>query len=152
MDEQTTAAVVDSTDAQEQQPAGATPGKTFTQAELDGIVKSRIDKQNAKHAGEVDSLNAKIAELTKRCDELAGERDALNAKAQRDAILANVAAEYGIDASVLRGDTEDEIKAHAEQLKSVLNSTRSVRGGEEIHHGGGTAPRDIFAEWMKNNS
>ena len=47
----------------ENQPAGDSLQKTFTEQEVDAKIKARIDKQNAKHAEELAAVSARVKEL-----------------------------------------------------------------------------------------
>lgn len=150
MDEQTAAEVVDSTEETREAPSAEEPReKSFTQAEVDTIVKGRIDKQNAKHAEEMAALNARITELETLNADVTKERDALAGEKALAELVAKVAKETGVDSSLLRGTTEEELTAHAEQLKSFIES---VSGYPDLHDKGEQVPAnkksnaDVFGE------
>ena len=130
---------------QEPNPTGGTgPEKTFTQAQLDAIVAERLARDR-KDRADYDELKAKAAELDalKEAGKSALEKaqsQAADYKAQLEALQAEtkrrdardkVAAETGIPAGLLNGDTEEACKAHAEALLKW-------RGG-----GGGTPNRGV---------
>lgn len=101
-------------------PAPAT--KTFSAEELDAIVKARIDKQNAKHAVETDELNQRLAKS--EADKLAAEARAQELEHEREMRewADEAASEFGVPASVLRGDSLDAMKEHAAQIKASMSA------------------------------
>ena len=62
-------------------------------------------------------------------------------------LLAGVAKETGVDASVLRGSTKEELEAHAESLKSVFKPSAPVIDGQAKTPGG--SPSDPDREFVK---
>lgn len=96
--------------------------KAFTQEELDAVVKHRIDKQNAKHAKELDDLKARIATLEEEGAKIKTERDNLQHASDISAWKAKAAQEMGVQASILRGDSEEEIRQHAQAIKDAMPS------------------------------
>lgn len=128
-------------ETEQNHPAGGSAPKTFTAAELDAEVKRRIDKQNVKHAGELDEINSRLKELE---DKLAAEE----AKAERLQLehdlnewKAKASTDTGVPANLLRGSSEQEIQEHAEQLKAAL-STLPHTGDQ----GTPTAPKAMTKE------
>lgn len=97
----------------------------FTQADVDAIVKRRIDKQNAKHAEEMAQLNAALDEAKSNAQSAAAERDALKASAQKSEWAAAAAKEYGVPSTILRGDTEEEIAKHAQEIAAEIGKNRA---------------------------
>lgn len=132
--------------------AETTSERTFTQAELDSIVKDRLKREREKHA-DYDVLKAKAekfdaaeeaskSELQKaveRAEALKAELDGIKAEQQRRELVAAVAKESGVDAELLAamsGKTEDEIKAHAELLKAKFAAVPGYKS--DPHDNGGT--------------
>ena len=90
----------------------------------------------------LDEAEAKIATLTNERDEavqakatLETERDDLRTKVSdfeaRDALaelVKTVSADTGVPADVLRGETEEELRSHAQTLKSAFPSAPVVPG------------------------
>ncbi len=102
-----------------QPDTGATGGKTFTQAELDQIVKDRIARERAKYA-DYDELKTKAADADKSASQLDMIQQQLQAvseraeKSERQTMLREVADELKISvkqASRLTGSTKDEMLA-----------------------------------------
>jgi hypothetical protein len=137
---------------EEQTAAAAQSGeRTFTQAELDAIVKERLRREREKHA-DYDQLKAKAAKYdeaeeaaksdlqkaTERAEQLQKELDGMKAAQQRQAIVTQVAKDTGVDAEILAtmsGATEDEIKANADLLKAKFAAVPGYKS--DPHDNGG---------------
>lgn len=96
---------------------GTTGGKTFTQAEVDQIVKDRLTRERAKFA-DYDELKARAAEADKSASQLDKIQQQMAAmseraeKSERQAMIREVADELKISvkqASRLTGKTKDEL-------------------------------------------
>lgn len=97
-------------------------GRTFTQEELDRIVGERVRRERDKYA-DYEELKAKAeagAETLSECEKLRERAESAEKKAgelEHDAQLsrwaAQAAAETGVPAAVLRGETLEELQAHA---------------------------------------
>ncbi len=113
--------------------------KTFTQEQLDKIVKERLARAKADVPADYEELKAKAAKLDEleeasksELEKLTGQYATLKAaydQLVRDnevrAWAAEVSAETGVPASVLRGGTKEEIEEHA---KAILGSGLSHYG------------------------
>ena len=66
-------------DSQQTSKTEGPAAKTFTQDEVDAIVKRRLDRLNGKHATDTDALERRIAELEARNEEATKEANALKA-------------------------------------------------------------------------
>lgn len=101
--------------------------KTYTADEVDAKIKARIDKQNAKHAGEIAELQKQMKELEER----AAQADAERAELQRRKDLSDwadaAAKAHGVPANILRGETAEEFMAHAEAIRAAIPSYPVVR-------------------------
>lgn len=91
---------------------------TFTQADVDRIVRERVAREKAKYA-DYDDLKATAAGA-KTVEQQLDEMRAQTAKAQRDALAARIAAKHQIppeDADLfLTGTDEDTLNAQAQRL------------------------------------
>lgn len=126
--------------------------KTFTADELDAAIKRRIDKQNAKHAQELDALNAKIKELEDSAAKAEAERDELQRKSDAAKWTADAAEKFGVKASLLRGATKEEIFEHAEQLSNEYNGyPESKSTGKPANVSTASTKAAKFDEFMKSN-
>lgn len=102
-----------------------------TQADLDRIVGDRLARERKKYA-DYNDLKAKAEKLDELEDANQSELDKVrkqfaSTKAELDELKSaqqvtewknTVAKDTGVPASVLRGTTEDDIRSHAESLKT----------------------------------
>lgn len=119
------------------EPHGEVQGEqeTVSKADYDKLLaQSRRwearSKENAAKAKELDELKAatqtdaeKLADATKRAEEAEAKVKEYEAKAERAAIVAEVAAEKGVDAewlSRMAGTTREEVEANADYIASKL--------------------------------
>ena len=108
-----------------------TEEKTFTQAELDQIIRERLQREQAKYA-DYDSMKEKAqkydaaeeaskSELQKAAEKAAAlqaELDGLKKAAAIRTVRDKVAQETGVPASLLTADTEEGC---SEQAKAILS-------------------------------
>lgn len=130
----------------------ATGGKTFTQAELDAAIESRLTRERAKFA-DYETLKAKAekfdkaeeaakSELQKAQDQAAAYKAQLDAKTRELAAAAarsKVSSETGVPANLLTGETEEACKAQAEALQAWRGGVKSVPNRSVDHVIGATA-------------
>lgn len=102
----------------------AQPGaaKLFTQEDVNRIVAERLKRASAKSAdpSDLQTQAAKIDELQTQLEALTAE---LEARRQADQVAewkSGVAAQYGVPADLLRGDSLEALTAHAMQLAEYL--------------------------------
>lgn len=111
-----------------------------TQADLDRIVGDRLARERAKFA-DYDDLKAqataaseyqsKITELEALNGELSTKVQGFESAAERAGIVADVSKATGVPAGALRGDTREELEAHADVLKELYKATAPVVPGQE---------------------
>lgn len=108
---------------------GSTYTPPATQADLDRIVENRLQRERQKYS-DYDQLKAQAEQM----QGLVAERDSLRsqletanselstykANDQRRQWAVEVAQETGVPADVLRGDSKEDMLAHASSLKSYL--------------------------------
>lgn len=150
-------------------PATAPEGRTFTQADVDRIVEDRLKRERAKYsdyddlkkrAAEADTNKSELQKLTETVTKL---KDDLGEERQRS-VRTEVARKTGLSLAKverLKGDTEDELLADAEQVfdvkpgdgKTATGSTEGATGGggeagkeEPPDKGGSGKPRSSPAE------
>lgn len=103
----------------EEKPAG----KTFTQAEVEALIKERTgrySKQLQELKASSEGYSKQLSELTEKFNSLNTEAEQLRAENGRNEIVANVAKKTGLSESVvslLRGDDEESLMSAAEMLK-----------------------------------
>jgi len=102
-------------------------GQTFTQADVDRIVRERLAQQAKNKFGDYDDLKSKAGE-SQTLEQRVAEMEARATKAEQDALRSRVAADYGIstkkgpkgepsDADLfLTGADESTLTAQAERL------------------------------------
>lgn len=126
------------------QTAGAeNAAKTFTQEQVDEIVKQRLARAKREKPADYDELKKKAAELDEikdksesELDKLQGRIDKLESenKSMRHARDVagwkdEVSKETGVPASILRGDTLEELQEHAQAVKAAMPAYPSVDPG-----------------------
>lgn len=136
MPEETTALQTQDTAQAADAPTGAEKpenpsigdSRTYTQEEFDaaleaavkertaGAVRERVDRANKQR----DELKTAKKGLEEQVATLAQELEQYKQKEQMNEIARKVSEETGVPADVLRGTTEEELKAHAESLKSYF--------------------------------
>ena len=106
-----------------------------TQADLDKIIADRLSRERAKFS-DYDDLKTKAAEYDKaveeskteaqkqaeRLAELESKVAEYETREQIAAWKSEVSAETGVPANVLAGTTKEEIAAHAESLKPLIEA------------------------------
>lgn len=112
-----------------------------TQEQFDQAISGRIGALQAKHSEAAEALQKQIDDLTKEKAEL---NKAIEAGKEKDKTIEDlqskvkgfeissmknrIALEYGLSldsVKFLNGETEDDIKANAESLSSLINSKKA---------------------------
>lgn len=137
-------------------------GKSYTEDDVNRIVKERLSRERAKHAdyddakrkaekadglqSELDKANAQISELKQQAEQAEHERELAG-------IRSTVAAKYGIaDPTVLvAGDDEDQIDEFARKLMKVFRPYERLDAARsrEASAGSKLTPAQDFARAMK---
>ena len=123
------------------------PERTFTQAEVDAIVGDRLKRERAKYS-DYDELKAKaeasvtekddLQKATTRVDELQKQLDALTEANRARELREKVAEETGVPAKLLRGDSEDDLRAQATAIMGFAKASRPAY--PNVKDGGETTP------------
>lgn len=112
------------------QPTTEEAARTFTQEQVNEIVKERLARAKADVPPDYEELKAKAAKLdeleeasksefdklSEQYASLQKEHEQLVHENERRAWAAEVSREKGVPASVLRGDTREELEAHAQAI------------------------------------
>ena len=121
-----------------------------SQEEFDSLIRDRLERAKRQAVpADYDEVKSKAAELqdavdkgasdlkamTERAQAAEAERDELRHAAELEGWKAEVSAGTGVPASVLRGNTLEDIRAHAEAIRSSMPVYPQV-----TETGGGTAP------------
>lgn len=127
--------------------------KTFTQEELNEIVGSAKKKERAKYSdyekykaafAELEQLKEKdkseLQKATERAEAAEKELAAVQAREAMSKAAEEISKKTGVPPAVLRGDTVEEMEAHAEALKPffVKNPAPHVNTGSSSTESGGT--------------
>jgi len=121
--------------------------KTFTQAELNAIVQRRLGEEKAKYenyeelkekAHRLDQIEeeskSELQKATERADSLTAELEALKAANAERELKDKVSAETGVPASLLRGSSEEDLRAQAAAIQGYAQTQRS--GYPKVKDGG----------------
>lgn len=178
----TAAAVTASTDGTSSEPAGGNGGDTSTattandfkppatQDELNRIIAERVRREAAKY-GDYSDLKAKAVQfdaiteaqktelqrIQERAEAAERRAEALESRQQVadwKADIVNDPAYAGVKASVLRGNTQEELLAHAAEIKALLPVPDPRKGAYVPGEGRGgaatTDPATQFAQILRN--
>ena len=121
-------------EAGEQQPNQEQAESTFSQEDVNRIVQERLQREREKYADydELKTAAERAQELEAQTQELTAKVAEFESKEEHRKLVADVAETAGVPAGVLKGDTKEELEAHAEALKSLLqNTTGPVIPGQE---------------------
>ena len=134
---------------------GNTYNPPATQAELDRIVENRLQRERNKYAdydqlkADSEKLGSVVAErddYTSQLDAAKAELATYKASEERRSWAEEVAKEKGVPAEALRGETKEEMEAHADTLKKYMGSAPVVSGdGKSPSTPAKTSTRDQFA-------
>lgn len=121
------------------QPSEDPPAETFTQADVDRIVKERVQRERAKYA-DYEDLKAKAGSATtleERVEQI--ERQAREAESR--ALRAEVANAKGLtptQAKRLVGTTREELEADADELIADIGAQK--KANNRVPNEGKTPP------------
>ena len=120
-------------EAGDQQP-NQEQSQSFSQDDVNRIVQERLQREREKYADYDDLKTAaeRAQELEAQTQELTAKVAEFESKEEHRKLVADVAETAGVPAGVLKGDTKEELEAHAEALKEILqNTTGPVIPGQE---------------------
>ena len=134
-----------------------TDERTFNQAELNAIVQKRVAEVTSKYENyeELKEKAAKFDEAeeaqktelqkaTERADSLKEQLDALTkANAERE-LKDRISTETGVPASLLRGDSEEDLKAQANAILGFANANKASY--PQVKDGGETTAPSVTKE------
>ena len=141
---------------------GASPERTFTQAEMDAIIGDRLARERAKFA-DYDSLKDKAAKFdkaeeaskselqkaTEKAAALQKQLDALTKANDIRQVRDKVAKDLKVPAELLTGEDEPTCTAQAKAILAFAKQeTPEVRDGGEVTTSGTRTTADQFAEWV----
>ena len=130
--------------------------KTFTQEEVDDIIKKRLSRVNSEVPADYEELKSKASqfdelqeanktELQKAQDKNAKLESQLKAFKHAKEVQEwkhEIAETTGVPADVLRGDTREELESHAQVLQATFaKPTAPIIGGDGKFSTPKTAPQ-----------
>lgn len=140
------------------------PDKSFTQAEVNAIVKERLDRERAKYgdikalqdkAAKYDELEAanktELEKVTEQKERLEKELSDIKKAAEVQKIREKVAGEYNIPVNLLTAESEEALTQQAQALKEWANPSAypNVRDGGEVRGSSSRTAKDAFKEWAE---
>lgn len=81
-------------------------------------------KENKAALDELGALKPQLEKLQAERDEFAAKVTAFEAQQERQKTAAEVAEAAGVPVEALRGETREDLEAHAKVVKNLLNSNR----------------------------
>jgi hypothetical protein len=125
-------------------PADKQQEQTFTQADVDRIVKQRADRIAKERYADYDELKAK-AEGAKTLEDRLADVEKRYAESERNALRSNIAAKFGIAPEdrdlFLTGADEAALTAQAERL-AAREADRKKQGNVAPKEGNTTSQAD----------
>ena len=142
--------------------------KSFTQAELNEIVKERLTRERSKYA-DYEDLKRKAAEFdrieeaskselekaTERANALQIELDGLKKAEAVRLIREEVATESGVPVHLLTAETKEDCEAQAKAIMSFAKPDTgypAVKDGGEVTKSPTGSTEEQFAEWWQNQN
>lgn len=133
--------------------------KTFTQEDVDRIVKGRLSRyadyeeikaKAAKFDEMEEAAKSDLQKATERADELQRRLDEIKAHEEIRSIREEVSTDKNIPVNLLTGTTKEECEAQAEALLEWGKPTAypKVKDATDPNHATTRSTRDLFAEWM----
>lgn len=119
-------------EAGDQQP-NQEQSQSFSQDDVNRIVQERLQREREKYADYDDLKTAaeRAHELEAQTQELTAKVAEFESKEEHRKLVADVAETAGVPAGVLKGETKEELEAHAESIKALLQTTGPVIPGQE---------------------
>lgn len=100
--------------------------------EIDWKAEARKWEQRSKeNKTALDELTGKYTSVESEKGELAAKVQTFEAKEARTTLLNEVAEASGVPANLLRGETKEDLLAHAEVLKPLIKPSGPVIPGQE---------------------
>ena len=144
------------------------PERTFTQSELNAILGDRLAQERKKYA-DYDELKGKAAkfdeaeeasktELQKAKElnaDLQKKLDAFQKAETERKLKEKISQETGVPVSVLRGETEEDLRSQAEEILKIYKpgntSYPNVHDAGEMQKISGGSTAQQFADWFNQN-
>jgi hypothetical protein len=143
----------------------AEPERTFTQTELDAIVRDRLQRERNKHAdyeaykekaekydAAEEAQKTELQKATERAESLQRQVDEMTKANSVRLIRDKVAKETGVPANLLTADTEEACKEQAEAILSFAQPSGypAVKDAGEVTKKLNSTAQESFSEWFRN--
>ena len=111
-----------------------------TQADLDRIIQDRVARVKNQYAdyddlkakaGQVETFQSRITELEATNTELDGKVKTYETEKERASLVSAVAKDKKVPADALRGNTREELEAHADTLAELFKPSGPIIPGQE---------------------
>ena len=151
----------------EQTNGEAEANKTFTQDEVNEIVKERLSRERNKYedyealkekAAKFDEIEeqskTELEKVTERANALQAEVESLKKAESVRLIRDEVATETGVPVHLLTAETKEDCEAQANAIMSFAKPDEGyprVKDGGEVAKKPSGSTEDQFAEWWLNN-
>jgi len=119
----------------EQTPAGegasqnsAIESSGLSQEQVNVLVGNARKKERARAAEAIEEINSELEQTKAQMAEMQKAIDEANHARELEEWKAQAATEAGIPASILKGDTLEELQAHAAQIKAEMPAYPSIPG------------------------
>lgn len=118
-----------------------------------------IKKQLAEAQSTIEELRSSMPDqkalekATKRAADLEAELNGIKEAEQLRVLRETVSAETGVPVHLLRGNSEEELKEHAQQIQEYHRPSAYpiVRDGGEVTRVSKPSTRDQFSDWLSEN-
>lgn len=129
--------------------------QTYTQEEFEaaleaavkermaGAIRERVNRANAQKK----ELTASNQELSEQVQNLTAQLAEMQAKEQHAEQVKKVSEETGVPAELLRGTSEEELKAHAEALKAYIGKPSAPFVGSDGFAAGAAKAEET--DWLR---
>lgn len=137
---------------EQQEPHGEKPAEIDWKAEArkwEGRAKENTERINALEKEMEDKLS-KFAEYQERAEKAEQEASSLRHKQDLADWASAAAAEHGVPASILRGESAEEFMQHAAAIKSSMNVAPVVRDSGEPKKPPKSS-MSVFNDFMNSN-
>lgn len=143
----------------------AEPERTFTQTEVDTIVRERLQRERNKYAdyeaykekaekydAAEEAQKTELQKATERAESLQRQVDEMTKANSVRLIRDKVAKETGVPANLLTGDTEEACKEQAEAILSFAQPSGypAVKDAGEVTKKLKSTAQESFSEWFRN--
>ena len=138
--------------------------QTFTKADIEAIVSTRLARDRKERYPEYEALKEKAAKYdemeeaskselqkaTEKAASLQAQLDTFKRAEELRGMRESIAAELGVPAVLLTAETEEACRTQAEAVLSLTGSQKgypTVRDGGEVSGHSKGSPKQQFAEW-----